>query len=67
MAKPTKKDLLARAHKLGIEGLTEKSKIADIEKAITEAEARTETIRYGGKDLPLCHCGRVRNHVHRAR
>lgn len=36
---PTKKDLLARADELGIEGLTERSKNDDIAAAIAEAEA----------------------------
>lgn len=37
-AKPTKKDLLARAAELGIEGLSERTKNDDIEAAIKVAE-----------------------------
>ena len=38
---PTKKELLARAEELGIEGLTAKTTNDDIAAAIAEAEART--------------------------
>lgn len=64
----TKKQLLAEAEKLGIEGLTEKTKNVDIEKAIAEARKTAKTMRYGGEDLVACHrCGRYAPHVHNER